>query len=105
MVKLHRVLILFILAMALMLTGCSSTATQESLGEFIDNSVITGKVKSRLFEDPLTKALEISVKSFKGVVQLSGFVGSKKEKDAAGKLAGSVEGVRRVENDIIVVGR
>lgn len=105
MVKLNEILIFFMVAMGLLMSGCASTEKQESFGEYIDNSVITGKVKSSLIEDPVTKALEISVKSFKGVVQLSGFVGTQKEKDVAGKLARSVEGVRRVENDLIVVGR
>lgn len=95
------ILLLFVL----LVVGCASTAQQESFGEYVDNSVITSKVKAKILDDPITKFLDISVKTFKGIVQLSGFVGSAKERVTAGKLAGSVEGVRSVKNSLLVRGR
>jgi osmotically-inducible protein OsmY len=82
--------------------GCASTRTHESPGEYIDNSVITTKVKGAILEEPSLKTLQISVKTYKGVVQLSGFVDSKDMVDRAGKVAGQVSGVREVKNDLNV---
>ena len=95
------ILLLFVL----LVVGCASTAQQESFGEFVDYSVVTSKVKAKILDDPITKFLDISVKTFKGVVQLSGFVGSSKERTTAGKLAASVEGVRSVKNNLLIRGR
>ena len=66
-------LVLLILAM---IAGCASTRTQESTGQYVDDSTITAKVKSAIFDDPALKVFDISVETFKGVVQLSGFVNS-----------------------------
>jgi len=82
--------------------GCSSTRTHESTGEYVDDSAITAKVKAAILEDPALKTLQISVKTYKGVVQLSGFVDSKDMVDRAGKVASQVSGVREVKNDLIV---
>ena len=82
--------------------GCSSTRTHESAGEYVDDSAITTKVKAAIAGDPALKSLQISVKTYKGVVQLSGFVDSKDMVDRAGKVAGQVSGVREVKNDLIV---
>ena len=95
----------FLLVFVLLLVGCASTAQQESFGEFVDNSVVTSKVKAKILDNPITKFLDISVKTFKGVVQLSGFVGSGKERTTAGKLARSVAGVHSVKNNLLVRGR
>lgn len=84
------------------MAGCASTRTAESAGEFVDDSVITTKVKAALVGDPVTKARQISVETFKGIVQLSGFVDTYKEKDRAGRLASEVAGVRGVKNTIQV---
>jgi osmotically-inducible protein OsmY len=80
--------------------GCAPTATQQGTGEFVDDSVITAKVKALLIEDPLTKAIEIKVKTFKGEVQLSGFVSSRAAANRAIELARSVKGVSSVKDDM-----
>lgn len=82
--------------------ACASTPKQESTGEYIDDSVITTKVKSLLAVDDFLKSFQISVETFKGTVQLSGFVGSQKAVDKAGEIARSVKGVKSVKNDLIV---
>lgn len=95
------VMLLFLVS-AFALAGCASTPTQESTGQFLDSSIITSKVKTRLFEDPVTKGFSISVKTFKDEVQLSGFVSSSKEKARAGAIAAGVPGVKSVKNDLVV---
>ena len=80
--------------------GCSATATRESTGEYVDDSAITAKVKTALIGDPAVKAFQINVKTFRGVVQLSGFVDNQNEKDAALQDAQKVPGVQQVQNDI-----
>jgi osmotically-inducible protein OsmY len=82
--------------------GCASTSKQGSTGEYIDDSVITTKVKSLLAADDFLKSFEIGVETFKGTVQLSGFVGSQKALDKASEIAKSVKGVKSVKNDLIV---
>lgn len=91
-----------ILLMLVTVVGCTSTATKESTGEFLDTSFITVKIKAKLIDDPVTSGFGIRVSTFKGVVQLGGFVDSVKEKRRAGKIAASVEGVKAVKNHIIV---
>lgn len=87
--------------LALMLSlGCTSTPTQESAGEYMDNSVVTARVKTAIFKESSLKSAEINVETFKGVVQLSGFVSSQSDINKAVELAGAVEGVRSVENDM-----
>lgn len=80
--------------------GCAPTETRSGTGQYIDDTVITGKVKAALVEDPLTKATEINVETFKGVVQLSGFVASQAAVDRAVALARGVAGVKSVKNDM-----
>lgn len=80
--------------------GCASTSTSEGTGQYLDDSVITGKVKAALVEDPTTKATEINVETFKGVVQLSGFVSSQAAANRAIELARGVSGVKGVTNDM-----
>lgn len=89
------------LAVALVsVAGCESTPKQEGTGEYIDDSVITTKVKAALVNDPVTKATEINVETFKGVVQLSGFVSSQAAVNRAVELARGVNGVKSVRNDM-----
>jgi osmotically-inducible protein OsmY len=83
-------------------TACAATRTHESTGGYIDDSVITTKVKSLLAEDDFLKSFQISVETFKGTVQLSGFVNSKKAVDKAVEIVRSVEGVKSVKNNLIV---
>jgi hyperosmotically inducible protein len=82
--------------------SCASTRTQESTGGYVDDSVITTKVKGLLAQDDFLKSFQISVETFKGTVQLSGFVNSQKAVDKAGDIARSVKGVESVKNNLIV---
>jgi osmotically-inducible protein OsmY len=82
--------------------ACASTPERESTGEYVDDSVITTKVKSMLAADDFLKSFKISVETYKGTVQLSGFVGSQKAVDKAGEIARSVKGVTSVKNDLVV---
>ncbi len=99
-----KVILLSVLAafVAAMFAGCAATRTKESTGGYVDDSAITAKVKADLVRDPVTKAREISVETFKGVVQLSGFVSTDKEKDRAEEIARSVKGVVDVKNNLIL---
>jgi osmotically-inducible protein OsmY len=80
--------------------GCASTAKQEGTGEYMDDTVITGKVKAAIFKEPTLKSAEINVETFKGVVQLSGFVSSQAAETTAVAVARNVEGVKSVKNDM-----
>lgn len=84
----------------MLLTACAATPTQESLGEYVDDTTITAKVKSAIAGDKQVSALEVGVETFKGVVQLSGFVSSAQEKAKAAELARAVKGVKAVDNDL-----
>jgi osmotically-inducible protein OsmY len=94
----YWVLIMFVAA----LVACASTSKQSSTGEYVDDSVITTKVKSLLVEDDFLKSFQIGVETYKGIVQLSGFVNSRQAVDKAGQIASSVKGVQSVKNDLIV---
>ena len=78
--------------------GCSSTPTQQSAGQAVDDGVVTAKVKAALVADPVTKAHQINVETFKGTVQLSGFVETDQARTRALQLARDVEGVRKVKD-------
>ncbi|MDD5248531.1 MAG: BON domain-containing protein [Rhodocyclaceae bacterium] len=96
---------IFALLAAVALTtmaGCAATATQESTGQYIDDSTITTKVKAAIFDEPSLKSTEIGVETFKGVVQLSGFVSSQAEINKAVMVARDVKGVAAVKNDLRV---
>jgi osmotically-inducible protein OsmY len=80
--------------------GCASTSTQEGTGEFVDDTVITTKVKAAIFDEASLKSAEINVETFKGVVQLSGFVSSEANERKAVELARSVKGVKSVKDDM-----
>ena len=84
------------------LAACASTSKQEGTGEYIDDSVITTKVKSSLGADDFLKSFEISVETYKGIVQLSGFVDSQKAVDKAGEVASGVKGVKSLKNNLNV---
>jgi len=84
------------------LVACASTSKQEGAGEYVDDSVITTRVKSLLAAEDFLKSFEISVETYKGIVQLSGFVDSQKAVDKAGQIARSVQGVKSVKNNLIV---
>ena len=78
--------------------GCASTTKQEGTGEYVDDTVLTTKVKAAIFNEPSLKSAEINVETFKGVVQLSGFVSSQANIDKAVQVARSVPGVDSVKN-------
>ena len=80
--------------------GCASTETKEGTGEYVDDSVITAKVKAAIFNDATLKVNEINLETFKGVVQLSGFVRSQADIDQAVQVARGVAGVKSVKNDM-----
>ena len=102
--KKRTVVIPFLLVLMLFATfvSCASTPKQESTGEYVDDSVITTKVKSLLAEDDFLKSFKISVETYKGIVQLSGFVNSQNAVDKAGQITRSVKGVTSVKNNLIV---
>ena len=85
--------------LALMVTiGCAGTRTHEATGQYVDDSVITAKVKAAVLGEPGLKVSEINVETFKGVVQLSGFVSSRDDIDKAVRIARDVHGVKSVTN-------
>jgi len=95
-----RFLACFALATALL--GCAATQKRESTGEYVDDSVLTTKVKAAILDEATLKSLQINVKTFRGVVQLSGFVDSVDYVTKAGEVAGRVPGVQEVKNDLVV---
>ena len=98
--KFAKIAILAIAAASL--AACTATRTQRSAGEHVDDSVLTAKVKTALIADPDTKARQIDVETFRGIVQLNGFVDSQEGKGAATRVASSVPGVKKVENNLSV---
>ena len=92
----------FIVALMLSALGCGSTPQQSSTGQYIDDSAITTKVKTAIFNEPSLKVNQISVETYKSVVQLSGFVDSSASMDKAVTIARSVQGVSSVKNDMRV---
>lgn len=101
--KKGRIVFGFLVALMMVaaVTACASTPEQSSTGEYIDDTVITTKVKTELANDNLLKSFQISVETRKGIVQLSGFVDSQYAVDQAGRIARGVEGVKSVENGLV----
>lgn len=95
--RLATVLFSFLL---LAVAGCASTSKSEGTGEYIDDTVITTKVKAEIFNEPTLKSREVNVETFKGTVQLSGFVSSQADINKAVEVARSVKGVKSVKNDM-----
>src|SRR4029453_6334178 len=101
MTKLGKYLSPLFLAVALVsVAGCASTPKQESTGEYVDDTMITTKVKSAILNEPSLKVAEINVETFKGVVQLSGFVSSQAAATKAVEVTRTVGGVKSVKNDM-----
>ena len=90
----------FVIALVVSALGCASTSQHSSTGEYLDDSVITAKVKTAIFNEPSLKVNQIAVETDKNVVQLSGFVDSQASMTKAVALARSVEGVSSVKNDM-----
>ena len=91
---------LFVAVSLVSVVGCASGPQKEGTGEYIDDTAITTKVKAAVFNEPTLKSAEINVETFKGVVQLSGFVKTKAEIDKATAVTHEVSGVKSVKNDI-----
>ncbi|HCZ14707.1 MAG TPA: transporter [Candidatus Accumulibacter sp.] len=103
MKKLGKYLSALFLAVTLVsAAGCASSSKQEGTGEYVDDSVITTKVKAAIFNEPTLKSAEINVETFKGAVQLSGFVSSQAAVNKAVAVARTVDGVTSVKNDMRV---
>lgn len=98
----HLLRFLLLLVVIATFAACASTSTRESTGEYVDDSVITSKVKSMLAADDFLKSFEISVETYQGTVQLSGFVNSQKAVNKANEIAKSVKGVKSIKNDLIL---
>ena len=103
MARRHRIF-RFVVCIALVTAffGCASTPTREGTGEYVDDSAITTKVKAAILNEPSLKVFQINVETFKGAVQLSGFVDSAQSVKKAGEVARSVKGVKSVKNNLIV---
>jgi hypothetical protein len=101
--KTIKTLVTFLAAAAAVVAlGCASSPKSEGTGEYVDDSVVTAKVKTAIFEQPNLKSSEINVETFKGIVQLSGFVSSQANVDSAVRVAKGVSGVKSVKNDMRV---
>ncbi len=96
MVRQNTAVLVLSALMASAIVGCSSTPTQQSTGQAIDDGVVTAKVKAALIQDPVTKAHQINVETFKGQVQLSGFVETNEARSRALQVARDVDGVKKV---------
>ena len=95
-----RFFTLFTMLALVSFLGCASTSKQEGTGEYIDDTAITTKVKAAVFNEPTLKSAEINVETFKGVVQMSGFVTSQANINKAMEVARAVPGVKSVKNDM-----
>jgi osmotically-inducible protein OsmY len=103
MVKRHRLLsFLICIVLVTSFLGCASTPKREGTGEYLDDSAITTKVKAAILNEPSLKVLQINVETFKGEVQLSGFVDTPQSVSKAGEVARGVKGVKSVKNNLIV---
>lgn len=105
MKQLKYISTIFLAVMLATLLGCASTSKHEGTGEYLDDSVITTKVKAAVFNEPSLKSAEINVETYKGVVQLSGFVNSEADIKKAAEVARNVKGVTSVKNDMRVKGQ
>jgi osmotically-inducible protein OsmY len=93
---------LLILLLIAAFTACASTRTHESAGEYVDDSVITTKVKALLAQDDFLKSFQISAETFQGTIQLSGFVNNQRAVDRASEIVRGVKGVKSIKNNLIV---
>jgi osmotically-inducible protein OsmY len=102
--KKRTIIIRYLVLLVLIATfvACASTSKHSSTGQYVDDSVITSKVKTQLANDDFLKSFQISVETYKGTVQLSGFVDSKAAADKAREIASGVGGVKAVKNNLIV---
>lgn len=102
MKQVNKIYTIFAAILFMSILGCASTPKTEGTGEYVDDSVITTKVKTEIFNEPTLKSAEINVETFKGAVQLSGFVSSQTDISKAVELAKNVAGVKSVKNSMQV---
>ena len=103
MARIHRIVkFLVCIGLITLLSGCADTQNRESTGEYVDDSVITAEAKNVIFNEPSLKVFQISVETYKGIVQLSGFVDSQQAVDKVGEIVKSVKGVKSIKNNLIV---
>ena len=103
MAKIYRILqVAVCIGLLSAFMGCAATQKHESTGQYVDDSVITTKVKTAIFNEESLKTMQINVKTYQGVVQLSGFVDSAQSASKAGEVARRVENVIAVKNDLLV---
>ncbi|CAH1192334.1 BON domain-containing protein [Candidatus Nitrotoga sp. BS] len=102
MTQFKRFSTFFLTALLAFFVGCAATPKQEGTGEYFDDTVLTTKIKAAVLKEPSLKSAEINVETFKGVVQLSGFVSSQEEINKAVEVARGVKGVTSVKNDMRV---
>lgn len=98
----QRFIAILAASMAFMVAGCSPTGTHRGTGEYVDDAVITSKVKAAFAADPTVKATDVQVETFRGTVQLSGFVESRESAQKAVELARQVKGVKEVRNNTVL---
>jgi osmotically-inducible protein OsmY len=101
----NRFATLFFAVLLASLLGCAGTSTKEGSGEYVDDTVITTKVKAAIFNEPTLKSAQINVETFKGTVQLSGFVSSSADINKAVEVTRGVAGVTSVKNDMRLRGQ
>lgn len=104
MILIQKITVVALTSFLLTLSACSATKTQESTGQYVDDTVLTVKVKKAIFDEPTLKSSEINVETFKGEVQLSGFASSIEQTKKAVEVAKGVSGVGSVKNDMRVKG-
>lgn len=103
MIKLHNSIILLVcIGLITLFAGCAATQDRESTGQYVDDSVITTKVMTAIYDEPSLKVFQIGVETVNGVVQLNGSVNSERSVKKAGDIAGRVEGVIGVRNNLTV---
>jgi len=98
----YRIPLILIALVLAILTACSPSATHRGTGEYIDDTAVTARVKTALATDPQVKATEVQVETFRGTVQLSGFVDSAESAARAAQLAREIRGVKEVRNSMVV---
>lgn len=100
MKMINRSAFAFVVVSLMLMVGCASTAKHESTGQYMDDSAITTKVKAAIFNEPTLKSAEINIETFKGIVQMSGFVSSQADINKAVEVTKAVGGVKSVKNDM-----
>ena len=102
---LNIVIVCLCMLLSTSLIACSAISGRETAGQYIDDTTITARVKTKIVNDPILKPFTISVETFQNEVQLSGFVDSVKESSRAESLARNTKGVKLVKNSLVVRGK